>query len=92
MTLKLDDQYWQSLGFDNLTDETKATIKDEITNKISLEILNNLPPDKLEEYSAIDDENIAREWLKANIPDYEEFISEILEETRQDIKTVLATV
>ena len=82
------DQLLEEKGADSLDEEIKATMKADLVSrledKVNAIILAALPPERLEDFSNLLDNNLEGmdEFLKNNIPGFEEVLAAGLLEFR----------
>lgn len=81
--------FLSAIGIIDAPEETKALliagIEDLIEKKLVIEISNRLTEADAESFVAIDDENVAYDWLMAHIPDFFDIINCIIFEIQSDI-------
>ncbi|MBR2841622.1 hypothetical protein IKE80_02485 [Candidatus Saccharibacteria bacterium] len=82
-------EFLAAIGIANAPEETKAKliagIEDSAQKRLVVKLSERLTEAQAEEFNAITDEAQAADWLKVNVPDFDQIISEVLSEVREDI-------
>lgn len=82
-------EFLTAIGIADAPEETKAKLIAGIENlaqkRMVTELSNRLTDAQAEEFGAITDEQQAADWLKTNVPDFEQMVTNILSEIRDDI-------
>lgn len=82
-------EFLTAIGIINAPEDVKATLIAGIENlaqqKLITEISDKLTDAQAEEFGNITDEKQAYDWLMANIPDFENIVTKVLSDIKQDI-------
>ena len=89
MQFTLDDNFWNDLGGDTISEDTKAMITEQITDNIGLRCFDALSPEKRDEFISIADPSAADAWLKTNVPNFDTIVSDVIAETKEDLADLL---
>ena len=87
--MEFDEQFLQEVGLAAMPAEQKqsflAYVQEELEVRIGMKVADGIEISKLREFEAIEDEEKAIEWLRANRPDYKEIVDATIAEMRQEI-------
>ena len=82
-------EFLQALGINDADEEVKNTliagIEDIAKQRLVEKLSERLTEEEAEEFSKIEDEQQARDWLLNHIPDFENMVTEILSDIRYEI-------
>ena len=90
--MKIDDEFLVSIGLSNLTDEEKNSVLAQIADifqfRLGEKIVETLSDQQLDEYETINSQNqqLAHEWVKDNVPNYNELGDKVLTDLQQELK------
>ena len=89
-------EFLTAIGIADAPEETKtkliAGIEDLAQKRLVVKLSERLTDAQAEEFGAITDEKQAADWLKTNVPDFEQIVTEVLSEIRDDILSHKANV
>lgn len=89
-------EFLTAIGIADAPEETKtkliAGIEDLAQKRLVVKLSERLTDAQAEEFGAITDEKQAADWLKTNVPDFEQVVTEVLSEIRDDILSHKANV
>lgn len=82
-------EFLTAIGIANASDETKATliagIEDLAQKRLVTRLSERLTDAQAEEFGAITDEKEAADWLSKNVPDFQQIVTDVLSEIRDEI-------
>ena len=82
-------QFLEAIGIAKAPEDVRAKliagIEDLAQKRLITKISDKITDAQAEEFGAITDENQAKEWLDANIPDFPQLVTEVFEEIKNDI-------
>lgn len=82
-------EFLQALGINDADEEVKNTliagIEDIAKQRLVEKLSERLTEEEAEEFSKIEDEQQAHDWLLNHIPDFENMVTEILSDIRYEI-------
>ena len=82
-------EFLTAIGIADAPEETKAKliagIEDLAQKRLVAKLSERLTDAQAEEFGAITDEKQAADWLNANVPDFEQIVTNVLSEIRDDI-------
>lgn len=91
--IQLDEELLKELGLDNFSEEDKdailASIAETLQLKIGVKLVQLLGETKLEEFNKLTEEGKgidAMNYLKENVPNYEDIVKEELDALKSNIK------
>lgn len=89
-------EFLTAIGIADAPEETKAKliagIEDLAQKRLVIKLSERLSEAQAEEFDAITDEKQAYDWLTANVPDFQQIVTEVLSEIKNDILTHRANV
>ena len=89
-------EFLTAIGIADAPEETKARIiagiEDLAQKRLITKLSERLTDAQAEEFGAITDEQQAADWLTANVPDFQQIVTDVLSEIRDDILTRKANV
>ena len=89
-------EFLTAIGIADAPEETKAKliagIEDLAQKRLVIKLSERLSEAQAEEFAAITDEKQAADWLTANVPDFQQIVTEVLSEIKNDILTHRANV
>lgn len=89
-------EFLTAIGIADAPEETKtkliAGIEDLAQKRLVIKLSERLSEAQAEEFAAITDEKQAADWLTANVPDFQQIVTEVLSEIKNDILTHRANV
>lgn len=86
-----NQEFLTAIGIANAPEDVKATliaaIEDLAQKRLITRISDRITDQQAEEFGKITDEKEAAEWLKANIPDFPNMVTEVFAEMKNEILT-----
>ncbi|MBQ6510651.1 hypothetical protein IJI94_01660 [Candidatus Saccharibacteria bacterium] len=87
--MQFDEQFLQDMGLNDMPEEQKKAFLDyaqeELEVRIGEKISEGLSEEQLSEFDAIENQNLAVEWLEKNRPDYKEIVATVVDELKGEI-------
>ena len=88
--MNLDEQFLQEMGLSAMPAEEKQRflnyVQEELEIRIGERISKGLTEAQLNEFDTITDQDLARQWLEKNRPDYREIVTRTIEEMKPEIR------
>lgn len=88
--MNLDEQFLQEMGLSAMPAEEKQRflnyVQEELEIRIGERISKGLTEAQLNEFDTITDQDLARQWLEKNRPDYREIVTRTIEEMKAEIR------
>ena len=88
--------FLEAIGIADAPEETKAKlitgIEDLAQKKLVVKISDKITDQQAEEFGNITDEDQAKAWLEANIPDFSSLVTEVFAEIKHEILAHKANV
>ena len=88
--MNLDEQFLQEMGLSAMPAEEKQRflnyVQEELEIRIGERISKGLTEAQLYEFDTITDQDLARQWLEKNRPDYREIVTRTIEEMKAEIR------
>ena len=82
-------EFLTALGINDASEDVKtkliAGIEDLAQQRLVVKLSERLSEDQAEEFGNITDEEQAKNWLAANVPDLESIVTDVLSEIRYEI-------
>lgn len=82
-------EFLTALGINDAPEDVKtkliAGIEDLAQQRLVVRLSERLSEDQAEEFGNISDEEQAKNWLAANVPDFESIVTDVLSEIRYEI-------
>jgi len=82
-------EFLTALGINDAPEDVKtkliAGIEDLAQQRLVVKLSERLSEDQAEEFGNITDEEQAKNWLAANVPDFESIVTDVLSEIRYEI-------
>ena len=89
-------EFLTAIGIADAQEETKAKIaadiEDLVKERLVTKLSDRLTEAQAEEFGAITDEKQAYDWLMTNVPDFNDIVTGVLQEVRDDILAHKAAV
>ena len=87
--MQFDEQFLQDMGLNDMPEEQKKAFLDyaqeELEVRIGEKISEGMSEEKLAEFDAIEDQELAIKWLEENRPDYREIVAAVVEGLKGEI-------
>ncbi len=87
--MQFDEQFLSDIGLDDMPEEQKKAFLDyaqeELEVRIGEKISEGMTEEQLNEFDAIEDQELAVQWLDANRPDYKEVVARVVEDFKNEI-------
>ena len=87
--MRFDEQFLKEAGLDGMPEEQKKAfldyIQEELEVKIGEKISEGMTEEQLSEFDAIEDQELAVQWLEKNRPDYKEVVARVTDELKSEI-------
>lgn len=84
-----DTEFLTAIGINDAPEETKAKliagIEDLAKERLIIKLSERLSEEQAEEFGQIADQQQAFDWIKANVPDFEQIVSDIMSDIKYDI-------
>lgn len=81
--------FLKAIGIANIPVDQKAKLvaglEDVAQKQLIVKISDRLTEKQANEFAAITDEKVAYEWVMKNIPDFQELVTNVLEDMKNDI-------
>ena len=94
--IKNNTEFLTAIGINNAPEDVKAKLIAGIENlaekKLITRISDIVTDEQAEHFGSITDEQEAANWLNANIPNFQDIVTEVLTEIKNDILQHKATV
>ena len=82
-------EFLNAIGIADAPEETKnkliAGIEDLAQKRLIVKLSERLTDAQAEEFGSITDEKQAADWLATNVPDFQQIVTDVLSEMRDDI-------
>ena len=82
-------EFLEAIGIANAPEDEKqkliAGLEDLAQQKLTIAISDRITDEQANEFEAITDEQQAAEWVKQNIPDFENIVTSVLDDMKTDI-------
>ena len=82
-------EFLEALGINDAPEETKAKLiaglEDLAKERIVVKLSERLSEDQAKEFGSITDQQQAYDWIMANIPDFEQMVTDVLSDIKFDI-------
>ena len=82
-------EFLETIGIANAPEDTKAKliagIEDLAQKRLVSKLADKVTDEQAEEFGKIADEQQAADWLKANVPDFENLVTEVFSEIKNEI-------
>ncbi len=87
--MQFDEQFLSDIGLDDMPEEQKKAFLDyaqeELEVRIGEKISEGMTEEQLNELDAIEDQELAVQWLDGNRPDYKEVVARVVEDFKNEI-------
>lgn len=94
--MRVDEDFLQEVGLGEMPEAEKQAFIDhaeeELEVRVGQKIGAGLAPDKLDEFTKIDDPRAAREWLEINIPGYQMEVVRVVEDFKSELRAERAAI
>lgn len=87
--MQFDEQFLKDMGIDNMPEDQKKAFLDyaqeELEVRIGEKISEGMSGEKLAEFDAIENQELAIKWLEENRPDYKEIVAMVVDDLKNEI-------
>ena len=89
-------QFLEAIGIANAPEDVKATLVAGIENlardRLVIRVSDKLTEEQANQFGNITDEQQAKDWLQANVPDFSQIVTDVFEEIKNEILSHKADV
>ena len=89
-------EFLQAIGIADAPEDVKtkliAGIEDLAKQRLTTKISDKITDEQAEEFGQITDEDQAKQWLDTNVPDFQDLVTEVFAEIKNDILEHKASV
>jgi hypothetical protein len=89
-------QFLEAIGIANAPEDVKATLVAGIENlardRLVIRLSDKLTEEQANQFGNITDEQQAKDWLQANVPDFSQIVTDVFEEIKNEILSHKADV